>query len=85
MLLDVVKQHGRVGLGGEGILRTHGRASEARHVIHEAIDQGITHFDSAVSMRTARSIMARYGRSSQRRDLGSFRRASQPVGRGKGP
>ena len=47
MLLDVVKQHGRVGLGGEGILRTHGRASEARHVIHEAIDQGITYFDSA--------------------------------------
>jgi len=47
MLLDVVKQHGRVGLGGEGILRTHGRASEARHVIHEAVDQGITYFDSA--------------------------------------
>ena len=47
MLLDVVKQHGRVGLGGEGILRTHGRASEARNVIHEAIDQGITYFDSA--------------------------------------
>jgi len=34
-------------LGGEGILRTHGRASEARQVIHEAIDQGVTYFDSA--------------------------------------
>lgn len=47
MLLDVLKQHGRVGLGGEGVLRTHGRASEARQVIHEAINQGITYFDSA--------------------------------------
>jgi predicted aldo/keto reductase-like oxidoreductase len=34
-------------MGGEGILRTYGRASEARHVIQAAIDQGITYFDSA--------------------------------------
>jgi aryl-alcohol dehydrogenase-like predicted oxidoreductase len=47
LLLEVLKQHGRVGLGGEGILRTYGRASEARQVIHEAINQGITYFDSA--------------------------------------
>jgi len=45
--LEVLKRHGRVGLGGEGILRTHGRTSEARQVIHEAIDQGMTYFDSA--------------------------------------
>jgi aryl-alcohol dehydrogenase-like predicted oxidoreductase len=36
-----------VGLGGEGILRTHGRIQEAREVIREAIAQGITYFDSA--------------------------------------
>ena len=36
-----------VGLGGEGVLRTHGRMNEARKVIKEAIDQGITYFDSA--------------------------------------
>lgn len=47
MLREVLKRHGRVGLGGEGVLRTHGRASEAREVIHEALDQGITYFDSA--------------------------------------
>jgi len=47
LLPEVFKQHGRVGLGGEGILRTYGRASEARQVIHEAINQGITYFDSA--------------------------------------
>lgn len=37
----------RTGLGGEGILRTHGRNSQAQAVIRAAIDQGITYFDSA--------------------------------------
>jgi aryl-alcohol dehydrogenase-like predicted oxidoreductase len=37
----------RVGLGGEGVLRTIGLMSDARKVIFEAIDQGITYFDSA--------------------------------------
>lgn len=36
-----------VGLGGEGVLRTYGRESEARSVIGQAVDQGITYFDSA--------------------------------------
>ena len=37
----------RIGLGGEGILRTHGRSREARAVIKAALDQGITYFDTA--------------------------------------
>ncbi len=37
----------RVGLGGEGVLRTHGRKGEAQDVILAAIDHGITYFDSA--------------------------------------
>jgi len=37
----------RVGLGGEGILRTHQRTARAREVIQAAIKQGITYFDSA--------------------------------------
>lgn len=37
----------RVGLGGEGILRTYGKSQQAREVIQEAIVQGITYFDSA--------------------------------------
>jgi aryl-alcohol dehydrogenase-like predicted oxidoreductase len=36
-----------VGLGGEGILRTHGKTEAARAVIREALEQGITYFDSA--------------------------------------
>jgi aryl-alcohol dehydrogenase-like predicted oxidoreductase len=37
----------RVGLGGEGVLRTVSKQTEARAVIQEALDQGITYFDSA--------------------------------------
>ena len=37
----------RVGLGGEGILRTFGQTEGALSVIEEAIAQGITYFDSA--------------------------------------
>ncbi len=37
----------RVGLGGEGVLRTFGRSDEARGVIQAAIGQGISYFDCA--------------------------------------
>jgi aryl-alcohol dehydrogenase-like predicted oxidoreductase len=37
----------RVGLGGEGVLRTFGREIEAQAVIEEAALQGITYFDCA--------------------------------------
>jgi predicted aldo/keto reductase-like oxidoreductase len=35
------------GLGGEGVLRTHGRGPEAAKVIHRAIDQGVNYCDTA--------------------------------------
>lgn len=47
MLAKLIKKHGRVGLGGEGILRTHGQNDIARGVILAAIEQGISYFDSA--------------------------------------
>ena len=37
----------RVGLGGEGVLRTQGQTPEAQAVIRKALEQGITYFDSA--------------------------------------
>jgi aryl-alcohol dehydrogenase-like predicted oxidoreductase len=37
----------RVGLGGEGILRTYGQEQEAAAVIEEALRSGITYFDCA--------------------------------------
>lgn len=35
------------GLGGEGVLRTHGRQIEAVRVIERALDLGVTYFDTA--------------------------------------
>src|SRR5947209_4237829 len=35
------------GLGGEGVLRTHGRTAEAVAVIHRALDCGVTYCDTA--------------------------------------
>jgi aryl-alcohol dehydrogenase-like predicted oxidoreductase len=37
----------KVGLGGEGILRTHGQEKAAEAVIREALGQGITYYDCA--------------------------------------
>jgi aryl-alcohol dehydrogenase-like predicted oxidoreductase len=37
----------QVGLGGEGVLRTHGRETEAKAVIEQVAAQGISYFDSA--------------------------------------
>jgi predicted aldo/keto reductase-like oxidoreductase len=34
-------------LGGEGVLRTHGRTAEAVKVIHRALDQGVNYCDTA--------------------------------------
>ncbi len=37
----------RIGLGGEGVLRTFGREEDAREVVHRALDLGINYFESA--------------------------------------
>src|ERR1700734_4102748 len=34
-------------LGGEGVLRTHGRMAEAVAVIHRALDQGVNYCDTS--------------------------------------
>jgi len=36
-----------LGLGGEGVLRTHGRDREASALIRRAVDLGVTYFESA--------------------------------------
>lgn len=48
-----------VGLGGEGILRTHGQEMKATAVILEAIEQGINYFDCA---RVYKGSESYYGR-----------------------
>jgi len=47
MMINLIKKHGNIGLGGEGILRTHALNAQARDVILAAIDNGISYFDSA--------------------------------------
>jgi aryl-alcohol dehydrogenase-like predicted oxidoreductase len=42
-----IPERPRVGLGGEGVLRTTGREAGATAVITEALDRGIRYFDSA--------------------------------------
>src|SRR4051794_4979895 len=56
------------GLGGEGVLRTHGRQKEAVRVIERALDLGVTYFDTAPAYA---SSMDYYGAclGERRRDI----------------
>jgi len=56
------------GLGGEGVLRTHGRQREAVAVIHTALDAGVTYFDTAPAYD---SSLDYYGAALAQRDLGA--------------
>ncbi len=53
-----------LGLGGEGILRTHGYEEPAYHLINRAIDLGITYCESARAYAGSESY---YGRSLKER------------------
>ncbi len=56
------------GLGGEGVLRTHGRTAEAVRVIQRALDQGVNYCDTAPAYA---SSMDYYGAAlgERRRDI----------------
>ena len=49
-----------VGLGGEGVLRSHGKNARARPVIEEAASQGITYFDSARAYDESERYLGRF-------------------------
>jgi len=55
----------QVGLGGEGVLRTHGRGPEAKAVIEQAALQGITYFDSAQAYAGSQSYYGNFWRRNQ--------------------
>ena len=57
------------GLGGEGVLRTHGRTPEAVRVIQRALDQGVNYFDTAPAYATS---MDYYGAALGERRKGVF-------------
>jgi aryl-alcohol dehydrogenase-like predicted oxidoreductase len=52
-----------VGLGGEGILRSHGKHTWAQPVIEEAALQGITYFDSARAYDESERYLGRFWES----------------------
>jgi aryl-alcohol dehydrogenase-like predicted oxidoreductase len=59
----------RVGLGGEGVLRTHGRTDAATEVIRAALDAGITYCDCArVYADSEKYYGAVYGSEPEKRD-----------------
>ncbi|MCX6680270.1 MAG: aldo/keto reductase [Methanothrix sp.] len=62
----------QVGLGGEGVLRTHGREQEAKAVIEQAAAQGITYFDSAQAYAGSQGYYGNFWRSHQELRSGIF-------------
>ena len=57
-----------VGLGGEGVLRAHGRETEAEKVVTEALGQNITYFDCARVYADSELYYGRvWGRDPQKR------------------
>ena len=46
-----------LGLGGEGILRTHGYERDAAAVITRALDLGVTYFDTAPAYSSSRDYL----------------------------
>jgi predicted aldo/keto reductase-like oxidoreductase len=57
------------GLGGEGVLRTHGRQAEAARVIHRALDRGVSYGDTAPAYSSSQDY---YGAALGERRRGVF-------------
>lgn len=56
-----------LGLGGEGVLRTHGREREAHELVRRALDLGITYFESARAYAGSEEYLGRaLGRDRER-------------------
>jgi predicted aldo/keto reductase-like oxidoreductase len=71
-----------VGLGGEGVLRTHQMDFKARQVIQTAIEQGITYFDSARVYADSEVYYGSLWRTSPEKRAGIFQ-ASKSASRDK--
>ena len=72
----------RVGLGGEGILRTWGADADARTMIHHALEMGITYYDSARVYAGSESYYGSVWSESPEARRGIFQTSKSP-GRGR--
>ncbi|BEQ14582.1 aldo/keto reductase [Desulfoferula mesophila] len=73
-----------VGLGGEGVLRTMGRETEARAVIEEALSQGIGYYDSAVAYAGSQGYYGQVWRDRPRERDGIFQTSKSAQRTGEG-
>jgi len=62
----------RIGLGGEGILRTGGRDREAAAMLEAAYESGIRYFDSAPAYAESEEYLGRFWRKYPARIGGTF-------------
>jgi aryl-alcohol dehydrogenase-like predicted oxidoreductase len=62
----------RIGLGGEGILRTTGRAREARAMLEAAYGSGIRYFDSAPAYEDSERYLGTFWKENPDRVAGTF-------------
>jgi len=62
----------RIGLGGEGVLRTRGKDREAAAMLDAAYESGIRYFDSAPAYDGSEAYLGRFWREHPGRIAGSF-------------
>jgi diketogulonate reductase-like aldo/keto reductase len=62
----------RVGLGGEGVLRTEGREAEAQAMLSAAYESGIRYFDSAPAYAGSERYLGRFWKKYPDRVPGTF-------------
>ena len=72
----------RVGLGGEGVLRTWGAETDARAMINHALDMGITYYDCARAYAGSESYYGSVWSENPEARRGVFQ-TSKSAGRGK--
>jgi len=73
-----------LGLGGEGVLRTNGRRSEALAVIEQALDEGIAYFDTAPAYAGSEGYYGLFwkGHETARKDIFQASKSSSRDGEG---
>jgi aryl-alcohol dehydrogenase-like predicted oxidoreductase len=71
-LRSLVGGNSRVGLGGEGVLRTEGREKEAEAMLGAAYESGIRYFDSAPAYAGSEQYLGRFWKEHPERVAGTF-------------
>ncbi len=71
-LRSLVGGTSRVGLGGEGVLRTEGREKEAEAMLGAAYESGIRYFDSAPAYAGSEQYLGRFWKEHPERVAGTF-------------